>query len=161
MAALLYPPPPGGSDGKECTCNAGDLGLIPGSGRPLRGRHATHARTLAWRIPWTEEPGGLQSRGWQRVRHNWATKHSTALPHVYSLPRGQYPHQVGRLLQLMNLHWIITPSPQFTLGFSGDVVHSLDLEECIMTCIHHKSVLQSNFTALQTPLAPSAHHPIP
>ena len=54
---------PGGSDGKESACTSGDLGLIPGSGRPLRGRHATHARTLAWRIPWTEEPGGLQSRG--------------------------------------------------------------------------------------------------
>ena len=28
---------------------------------------ATHSSSLAWRIPWTEEPGGLQSRGWQRV----------------------------------------------------------------------------------------------
>ena len=34
---------------------------------------ATHSRTPAWRIPWREEPGGLQSVGWQRVRHNWAT----------------------------------------------------------------------------------------
>ena len=31
-------------------------------------------------FPWTEEPGGLQSMGWQRVRHDWATKHSTAQP---------------------------------------------------------------------------------
>ena len=31
---------------------------------------ATHSSILAWRIPWTEEPGGLQSMGWQRVRHN-------------------------------------------------------------------------------------------
>ena len=30
---------------------------------------ATHSSTLAWRIPWTEEPGGLQSMGWQRVGH--------------------------------------------------------------------------------------------
>ena len=35
---------------------------------------ATHSSILAWRIPWTEEPGGLQSRGPQRVRHNLATK---------------------------------------------------------------------------------------
>ena len=35
---------------------------------------ATHSRILAWEIPWTEEPGGLQSTGLQRVRHNWATK---------------------------------------------------------------------------------------
>ena len=34
---------------------------------------ATHASILAWRIPWTEEPGELQSMGSQRVRHNWAT----------------------------------------------------------------------------------------
>ena len=35
---------------------------------------ATHSSILAWRIPWTEEPGGLQSMGSQRVRHNLATK---------------------------------------------------------------------------------------
>ena len=34
---------------------------------------ATHSSTLAWKIPWTEESGGLQSRGSQRVGHNWAT----------------------------------------------------------------------------------------
>ena len=33
----------------------------------------THSDSLAWRIPWTEEPGGLQSMGSQRVRHNGAT----------------------------------------------------------------------------------------
>ena len=35
---------------------------------------ATHSSILAWRIPWTVEPGGLQSMGSQRVRHDWATK---------------------------------------------------------------------------------------
>ena len=35
---------------------------------------ATHSSILAWKIPWTEEPGGLQSMGSQRVRHNLATK---------------------------------------------------------------------------------------
>ena len=34
---------------------------------------ATHSGIVAWRIPWTEEPGGVQSMGSQRVRHNWAT----------------------------------------------------------------------------------------
>ena len=38
---------------------------------------ATHSIILAWRIPWTEESGRLQSMGSQRVRHDWATKHST------------------------------------------------------------------------------------
>ena len=34
---------------------------------------ATHSSTLAWKIPWIEKPGRLQSMGWQRVRHDWAT----------------------------------------------------------------------------------------
>ena len=40
---------------------------------PLEKEMATHSSTLAWKIPWTEEPGGLQSTGLQRVGHNWAT----------------------------------------------------------------------------------------
>ena len=40
---------------------------------------ATHSSILAWRIPWTEEPGGLQPMGLQRARHDWVTNHSTAL----------------------------------------------------------------------------------
>ena len=40
---------------------------------PLEKEVATHSSIFAWRIPWTEEPGGLQSMGLQRVRHNWAT----------------------------------------------------------------------------------------
>ena len=60
---------PAGSDGKESACNAGDPGLIPGSDDPLEKRLATHCNILAWRIPWTEEPGGPQSMGLQKVRH--------------------------------------------------------------------------------------------
>ena len=37
---------------------------------PLEKGRATHSTILTWRIPWTEEPGGLQSMGLQRVRHN-------------------------------------------------------------------------------------------
>ena len=40
---------------------------------PLEKEVATHSNILAWRIPWTEEPGGLQSMGLQRVGHDWAT----------------------------------------------------------------------------------------
>ena len=62
--------PGGGSDRKESACNAGDLGLIPGLGRSPGGGHGTPSSILIWRIPWTEEPGGLQSMGLQRVGHN-------------------------------------------------------------------------------------------
>ena len=65
---------PGGSDSKESACNAGDLGLIPGLGRSLEEGMATHSSILAWRIPLTEEPGGLQPMGLQRVGHNLATE---------------------------------------------------------------------------------------
>ena len=61
---------PGGSNGKESACNAGDPGLIPGSGRTLEKGMATHSNILAWRIPWTEEPGVLESIGSQRVRYD-------------------------------------------------------------------------------------------
>ena len=60
---------PGGSDSKESTCNAGDLASVPGLGRSLGG-HGNPLSILAWKIPWTEEPGGLQFMGWHRVGHN-------------------------------------------------------------------------------------------
>ena len=60
----------GVSDGKESGCNAGDLGSIPGKEDPLQKGMATHSSILAWRVPWTEEPGRLQSMGSQRVGHN-------------------------------------------------------------------------------------------
>ena len=45
---------------------------------------ATHSITLAWRIPWREEPGRLQSMGLQRVWHNWATSlHSDYIEHPF------------------------------------------------------------------------------
>ena len=56
---------PRGSDGKESACNAGGMQSIPGSGRSLEEGLATHPSVLAWRSPWTEEPGGLQSMGSQ------------------------------------------------------------------------------------------------
>ena len=52
---------PGGSDGKASARSAGDPGSIPASGRSLEKEMAPHSSTLAWKIPWTEEPGRLQS----------------------------------------------------------------------------------------------------
>ena len=44
-----------------------------GQEEPLEKEMATHFSTFAWKIPWTEKPGSLQSMGSQRVRHHWAT----------------------------------------------------------------------------------------
>ena len=52
---------PGGSDGKESACNAGEPGSIPGLGRSPGEGNGHHSSILAWRISWTEEPGGLHT----------------------------------------------------------------------------------------------------
>ena len=57
---------PGGSVVKNLPANAGDLGLIPWSGRSLEKEMTTHSSVLAWEIPWTEAAGGIQSSGWQK-----------------------------------------------------------------------------------------------
>ena len=58
---------------KNPAANAGDIrsvGSIPGLGRSARVGIATHSSIFAWRIPWTEEPGGPESMGSQRVGHD-------------------------------------------------------------------------------------------
>ena len=77
---------PGGTNGKDPTCQSRrhkgrgfDRSLCQED--PLEEGVATPSSMLAWRTPWTEEPGGLQSMGSQRVRHNWsdpAHTHSVA-----------------------------------------------------------------------------------
>ena len=64
---------PGDSMVKNLPARAGDtrdLGSILWVERSQETKMATHSSILAWKIPWTEGPGGLQSMGLQRVRHN-------------------------------------------------------------------------------------------
>ena len=61
---------PGGSEVKASASNVGDLGSIPGLEDPLEKEMVSHSSILAWRIPWTENPGRLQSTGSQRVGHD-------------------------------------------------------------------------------------------
>ena len=66
--------------------DSGDAGSVPGLGRsPGRG-NGNPLSTLAWEIPWTEEPDGLQSMGWQRVRHDLAAGHMQAQAWHYPVP---------------------------------------------------------------------------
>ena len=58
-AKVLHFYKPGWLNGKESACEAGDTGSIPGSGKSLEKEMATHSSILAWRMSWTEEPGGL------------------------------------------------------------------------------------------------------
>ena len=91
---------PGGSDSKESPCNAVGRGSIPGLGRSLEEGVATHFSIFAWRIPWTEEAGGLQSVG---CKESETTERlSTA------------QHKVYCFLSL-SLHWYWVPWRQGSL----------------------------------------------
>ena len=66
---------PSGASGKEPTCQcrrSRDAGLIPALGRSPGKKMAIWSSIHAWKIPWTDEPGRLQSMELERVRHNWA-----------------------------------------------------------------------------------------
>ena len=106
---------------------------------PLEKGMATHSSLLAWRILCTEEPGGLQSMGSQRVRHNWATKAFTQTSFRLPVfpwpfqgpsqdPRSQLGLQVSSvspsLWQPRTLFWFSCPWHFFTIYRSvvGDVI---------------------------------------
>ena len=72
---------------------------------PLEKHMATHSSILAWRIPWTEEPGRLQSMGLQRVRHNWAL--STIFFHTF-LPLMSH----FTTLSIISFHFSACPSDE-------------------------------------------------
>ena len=78
---------PRASDSKVSACNVGDPGSVLGWEDLLEKEMATHSSILAWKIPWTEEPGGLQSVGWQRVGHDWATSLSVRRQALFHLLR--------------------------------------------------------------------------
>ena len=68
---------------------------------------ATHSSTLAWRSPWTGEPGGLQSMGSQRVRHDWATPHYVCC--IFAICGIHLFLKTGLfLICLCNIFWCIT-----------------------------------------------------
>ena len=84
---------------------------------------ATHSSILAWRIPWTEEPGGLQSMGLQRVGHNWATNTTALVPlrccvvfavqqsesatHIHIFPPSWFPSHLGHNFSfLCTFYWL-------------------------------------------------------
>ena len=105
----------GGSVSKESDCKT----WVQSVGRedPLEKGMATHASILAWRIPWTEEPGRLQSLGSQRVRHNWSNWTYTNLGNSSSLSIHRVMSTMGTVMvtcwddwtvnwdMTCNLHW--------------------------------------------------------
>ena len=68
ISLSLYLGFPGGSEVKTPSANAGDVGLIPVSGRSLEKEMASYSSILTWEIKWTEEAGGLWSMGLQKCQ---------------------------------------------------------------------------------------------
>ena len=75
---------------------------------------ATHSSILAWKIPWKEEPGRLQSVGSQRVRHNWTTGH-THMSLKYNRSVFKFPSSFYFFFfffgHVMRPHWVLVPQP--------------------------------------------------
>ena len=65
---------------KNLPANAGDAGQSLGQEDPLEKEMTMHSSILAWEIPQTEEPGGTQSMGSQRVEHDWGLSTHTGTP---------------------------------------------------------------------------------
>ena len=109
---------PGGTNGKEpaCQCrkcrrNRFDpwVGKIP----PEEGM-ATRSSILCWRIPCTEEPGGLQSMGSQTVRHDWARAHTHIHTHTHTRTRA-HTHRDGVPLHHMQMYWVQHHNTEFKI----------------------------------------------
>ena len=127
---------PGGSGGKEPACNAGDPGLIPGSGRPSGKRMATYSSTLAWKIPWIKEPGGyIQSMRLQGVRQDWEANIFTSVHNAIWYPAGPdlsrgtaweclpsplsgHDQESGNLQTISILFLHVSPSPSLAINHS-------------------------------------------
>ena len=71
---------------KNPSADAGDSGPTLGREDPLEEEMTTHSTILAWEIPWTEEPGGLQSMGSQRFRHDLVTENTQYLEETKHAP---------------------------------------------------------------------------
>ena len=107
---------PGGASGKQCACQCRRHETQVRSlsqEDPLEEGMATHSSILAWRIPWTEEPGGLQSTGLHRVRHAWSDSTCTlsqklTAPECYSsCVFSVRPHNTSGFIRMWR-YWLYT-----------------------------------------------------
>ena len=102
---------------KNFACNVGWETQVQSLGweDPLEKGIETHSSILAWRIPWTEEPGGLQSMGLQRVGHDWVTNTFTSHIVQYLALRWKphltqrYPYLRKKFDQFQHIHFLFGP----------------------------------------------------
>ena len=94
---------PGGSDGRESACSAGDQVWSLCWEDPLEKEMAKHSSIFAWKVPWTEAPGVLQSIGSQRVGHDWMTNTFTSQSYFQMLLK--IIHHYSLFFPLILLSW--------------------------------------------------------
>ena len=101
---------PGGAVVKNPSANAGGkryVGSIPGSGRSLGGGNGNLSRILAWKIPWTEKPGRLQSMELPRVNHGWVTNCTCVSTHTLTHTH-THTHTHTQLMELEIFYiWVV------------------------------------------------------
>ena len=117
---------------KNPAANAGGAGSTPGSGRSPGGGHSNPSSIPSWRIPWTEEPGGLQSMRSQRVGHNCATNFHFQFSSVQSLSR----------VRLFVITWTAARRASLSITSSQSLLKLMSIE----------SVMPSNHLILCHPL---------
>ena len=115
------------SDSKDSACSAGDQVRSLGREDPLQKNMATHSTIRAWKIPWTEEPGGLQSRG----PHDWATNSNSLL--------------YGLNLSSVHNYWKDCSFDSMKLSRQSDVS-----AVWVCHCLCSKKQMSSNFMAAVT-----------
>ena len=127
---------------------------------PLEKGMATHCSILAWRIPWTEEVGGLQSVGSQRVRHDlsdWARTFPSWRPHLETstkpnyLPNGPSPDAFTLGVRVLHMNGgrgshnsvnniqLLTPTPQFINFSYAEYIYSISIALKALTSIKSKA----------------------
>ena len=107
-----------------------DAGSIPRSQRSLEEGMANQSSILAWRIPWREDPGGLQFMGSQRVRHDWASEH-TCNHWIRNLKTRLLVLSVAQffaILFLIHLGLVFCLKPPNFLGWKHAIVYFSRLE---------------------------------
>ena len=116
---------------------------------PLEKEMATHSSILAWRIPWIEEPGGLQSMGSQRVGHNWTTSLSLSLSHCSGLydENVSQPHLHTSMWFLLAWYVLITQSDfSFLFSFFKEIIVLCVVLDSV--CLQEEESSVSSFIAI-------------
>ena len=135
---------PGGSVVKNLSAIQETWVWSLGQEDPLQKRMATHSCILAWRIPWTEEPGGLQSKGSQRVRHNWMNNTSTFIFQLQILFLGFYSKRLGFISFILYLpsstQWYCFCLINIGCLHSEDYAHALlwDTHNVLLHFLHNE-----------------------